>query len=141
MLCVGENPGPFSLLQNCRRAGRRVRVAIRHCTGVRGVCEGLLVVYDRHMNIVLRDVTEWCTPFRTVANGGITQSKSKRQRKKKLESLKQANQEEQDRGVATEDCSDDVADSKEIQQWETCRTVKQLFIRGDSIIYITPAEK
>lgn len=79
----GENPGPFSLLQTCRCAGRRVKVTIRHCAGVRGMCEGVPVVYDRHMNIVLRDVTEWCTPIRTVANGGITLSKSKRQRKKK----------------------------------------------------------
>lgn len=93
------------------------------------MCEGTVTVYDRHMNIVLGGVTEWCTPFRTVANGGITMSRSKRQRKKKLEHDKQ--EEEESGGVAIE--------GSNMQKWEICRQVKQLFIRGDNIIYITPA--
>lgn len=58
-------------------------MTIRHCVGVRGVCEGALVVYDKHMNLVLREVTEWYTPFRTVANGGITVHKKARRRRER----------------------------------------------------------
>ena len=130
LLCcvVGENPGPFSLLQKSRVARRHIRVTIRHCVGVRGMCEGVPVVYDKYMNIVLADVTEWCTPFRTVANGGITLSKKQRQRKKRSEQLQQ---QEEGEGV---DLSGTVGDDK---KWEVCRTVKQLFIRGDNIIHIS----
>ena len=75
---VGTEAGPFTLLQTCRSEGRRVRVTLRHCVGVRGVCEGAVLVFDRHMNLVLTGVTEWCTPFRTVSNGGILYTKRKR---------------------------------------------------------------
>ena len=65
-------------------------MTIRHCAGIRGVCEGTLVVYDKHLNLVLREVTEWYTPFRTVANGGITVHKKARRRRERraLESIR-----------------------------------------------------
>lgn len=51
-------PGPLQLLARWLRDGSRVRVVTRHGRGVRGVSEGLLVAYDRYMNLVLRDVRE-----------------------------------------------------------------------------------
>lgn len=140
--------GPFSLLQRCRVAGRRVRVAIRHCAGVRGVCEGVLVVYDRHLNIVLAHVVEWCTPFRTVANGGITLPKNKR--RKKAAALKQAalKDEAGSGNGGMDDKSGQFKDDGKLEKacdpitgyhtkWEVCHTMQQLFIRGDNVIHIS----
>lgn len=117
-------------------------MAIRHCTGVRGVCEGVVVVYDRHMNLVLREVKECYTPFRTVANGGITLSKSQRQRRRRKSSKQGEGQGKESGGVATVSEVTSEAPNCASQtwgKWERCRTVKQLFIRGDNVIYITAA--
>ena len=42
----------FSVLQHCHGNQERVRVWIRHCAGVRGVCEGVLLAFDKHFNLV-----------------------------------------------------------------------------------------
>ena len=113
-----------------------MRVWIRHCVGVRGVCDGVPVAFDRHMNIVLRDVTERYVPFRTFSNGGVTESRSRRRKRKKKKSL---NVEE----VQTDgQCFDDITISTSaavcghVTQSAITRHVKQLFIRGDNIILI-----
>mmetsp|Transcript_2271 Transcript_2271/g.4628 ORF Transcript_2271/g.4628 Transcript_2271/m.4628 type:complete len:158 (+) Transcript_2271:1568-2041(+) len=51
--------GPFSWLHSKVAGGGRVRVVTRHRRGgVRGEAIGKLVAFDRHMNLVLRDVQE-----------------------------------------------------------------------------------
>ncbi len=140
-------PGPFALLQQCRRKGRRVRVTIRHCAGVRGVCEGTLLLYDKHLNLVLSQVMEWCNPFRTLANGGITGSKKARRRREKREKEAGGERGVEEGGVAPEGGGEGGAAGQELtvgtadprqQKWEVCRTVQQLFVRGDNIIHVTP---
>ena len=164
------DPGPFSFLQQCRREGGRVRVTIRHCAGVRGVCEGTVLVYDKHLNLVLCDVTEWCNPLRTVGNGGITESKKARRRREKRQAGGKSGPQEHtcvgNSGLG-HDGSDPGQGDNSVgqgpvgegnsclghtagrgpgqgdksgpgeQKWEVCRTVKQLFVRGDNIIHIT----
>ena len=193
-VCVSEaDPGPFSILQQCRKVGGRVRVTIRHCAGVRGVCEGTLLVYDKHLNLALRDVTEWCNPLRTVGNGGITESKRARRRREKREAEVERSGVERGQqdgfgvgctrvdteraegntgsghdssgpgqggnttaGPGTADGGEGnsspgqgdnsgleqgISERKSVpeqQKWEVCRTVKQLFVRGDNIIHIIP---
>ena len=44
--------GPVTLLQSCHSEGVRVQVWIRHCAGVRGVCEGMVTAFDKHFNLV-----------------------------------------------------------------------------------------
>ena len=128
------NPGPFSLLQQCRMTGRRVSVTIRHCSGIRGVCEGTLIVYDKHFNMVLQDVMEYCNPFRTAANGGISQAKKIRKRRKKLAPAKTSTKNkcvvESAGGGRTEGIL-----------WEMCKSVPQLFIRGDSVVYVSTLQQ
>lgn len=48
--------GPISLLRRLHH--RPVRVVVRRQYGVRGWCEGQLQLFDRHMNLVLLEVTE-----------------------------------------------------------------------------------
>ena len=120
----------------CRRDGVTVRVWIRHCVGVRGVCDGVPIAFDRHMNVVLRDVVEHYVPFRTVANGGVSEG---RKRKKKKSKKKLLTSEED---VRTEVASDHTplssasSSCSHVTPKSVTRHLKQLFIRGDNIIMI-----
>ena len=53
--------GPLSLLVRAQERGHRVVVATRHASGVRGVARATVVAFDRHLNMVLRDVRETYT--------------------------------------------------------------------------------
>lgn len=105
---------------------------IRHCTGLRGVCEGIPVAYDRHMNMALQDVTEWCTPFRTVANGGLAPSKSQRRREKRRE---------QDSEQAERTSVGVMGASNGHLVGTVSQRVKQLFVRGDNVVLVTKQPK
>lgn len=126
----------------CRRDGVSVCVWIRHCVGVRGVCEGVPVAFDRHMNLVLCDVTERYVPFRTSANGGVTESCSKRKR------IKRKNKKEQQTVGESIDGESKITEqssslghvtplgSHVIPPGAITRRLNQLFIRGDNVIMI-----
>lgn len=73
--------GPIRLLQDCHTHKRELQVWIRHSSGLRGVCIGHLVAFDRHMNIVLSNVTEYYTPLQTVSNGGMKKRRKRKSRR------------------------------------------------------------
>jgi len=50
--------GPFGWLGDCVRDGRLVRIVTRHKRGIRGEAIGKIVAFDKHLNMVLRDVNE-----------------------------------------------------------------------------------
>lgn len=113
-----------------------MRVLIRHCAGVRGTCEGRLIAFDRHMNLVLCDVRECSTPFRSVFNGGITLSKNQRRRRRKVRMSGEEEQTGTDPSVGrAEEGSDGEGEGR--RRWEKCQEVKQLFVRGDNIILVS----
>lgn len=148
--CLGSDSGPYELLQRCRSEGVTVRVWIRHCVGVRGVCDGVPIVFDRHMNIVLRDVTEQYVPFRTLANGGVSAKKRKKRKKSKtvrddpsrdhvMPSLSDGGETMSASSSHVTSSSDHVTSSLscQVMQHAVIRQWKQLFIRGDNIVMIS----
>ena len=50
--------GPLSVLAKALRLQEKVLVVTRHKTGIRGVCSGRVAAFDKHFNLLLRDVDE-----------------------------------------------------------------------------------
>ncbi|UPQ97497.1 hypothetical protein HOP50_01g07910 [Chloropicon primus] len=62
--------GPLGVLEKAMRTGQKVMVVTRHKSGIRGVCLGLVAAFDKHFNLVLRDVDERYTVLHKVAPEG-----------------------------------------------------------------------
>ena len=108
--------GPLVVLESCMRERRRVRVRVRRREGS-CTCDGYLAAFDRHMNLVLTDVTEsyhalTLRPRREV-NPMPTNALSRSQRRKGSRLL---------RVVAP-----------------TQRHLSQLLVRGDSVLVVGEA--
>ncbi|KAE8915387.1 hypothetical protein PF005_g2855 [Phytophthora fragariae] len=59
--------GPFGVLRRCFLERMRVFVVVRRVNSVRGTCWGFLKAFDKHMNLVLLDVTHEFVPHTTHA--------------------------------------------------------------------------
>ena len=61
---VAENhrQGPFSMLYKLFEKRQRIRILVRYVNGIRGTLTGYLVAYDKHFNMILRDVDEVYCP-------------------------------------------------------------------------------
>uniref|UniRef100_A0AAV1TPP4 Sm domain-containing protein n=1 Tax=Peronospora matthiolae TaxID=2874970 RepID=A0AAV1TPP4_9STRA len=57
--------GPFRVLRRCFFERRKVFVVLRRVNSVRGTCCGFLKAFDKHMNLVLLDVTQEFLPHCT----------------------------------------------------------------------------
>ena len=133
LLCyAGTSLGPFQLLQDCWNSRSPVRVWTRHCVGVRGVCEGVPLAFDKHMNLVLGDATEYFQPFRTVGNGGLDSSKKKK-KKRKAKEISESNTTESV-GHVTRGCSHMLLNLDSFQT----RQLSKVFVRGDNVVIISP---
>jgi len=71
-----ENSGPMSLLHSIHVQRQRVRVMVRYVDCIRGTLTGYLIAFDKHMNMLLRDVDEVYTSRITKAFEGVELSKS-----------------------------------------------------------------
>ncbi|OWZ16225.1 hypothetical protein PHMEG_00010011 [Phytophthora megakarya] len=57
--------GPFRILRRCFLERMRVLVVVRRVNSVRGTCSGFLKAFDKHLNLVLLDVTQEFVPLNT----------------------------------------------------------------------------
>ncbi|XP_028413218.1 uncharacterized protein LOC114536061 [Dendronephthya gigantea] len=55
---VKYKEGPLSVLYNCIEKKAKLKVWTRRLNGLRGVCVGYLVAFDKHMNLAMMDVDE-----------------------------------------------------------------------------------
>lgn len=120
------NAGPLSVLRQCFQEKHRVRVVTRHRKGVRGICWGFLVAFDKYMNMVLKDVDEeYTTLIKILRHTG----------KLMMENVE---------GVENDG---DEGRSSTRGRMRLCRKqdhrkrhIAQLLLRGDSVVMISRAE-
>ncbi|KAL3656853.1 hypothetical protein V7S43_018196 [Phytophthora oleae] len=114
--------GPFQVLRRCFLERMRVFVVIRRINSVRGTCSGFLKAFDKHMNLVLLDVTQEFVPLNT--------------HERLLREVREGNR-------ITSDAVFSAADSRRNRRvlasaGGTQREyVKQLFIRGDNVVSVS----
>ncbi|XP_011403001.2 PREDICTED: U7 snRNA-associated Sm-like protein LSm11 [Amphimedon queenslandica] len=156
--------GPLALLQDCQIHQIPVQILTRHSRGLRGMICGNIIAFDRHFNMILRDVTEHYTPLKTVGNRGKTKKRNKRHSKKCVEvTPKEPNdilpKSSLSSSLPSNDCSSSGHSSQSSssnhplvpthssslpvssfsscqKRWECTRYLKQLFIRGDNVILV-----
>ncbi|XP_055910647.1 U7 snRNA-associated Sm-like protein LSm11 [Eupeodes corollae] len=114
--------GPLAALRDCMRDGRQIKIHTRSEHGVRGTITGFIISFDKHWNILLRDVHEtW------------------KRRKYKYDENKFCG--------TPSDCSErlrrlgitlPVASVKSLNRKnvELSRSIPNLFIRGDEIVVV-----
>ncbi len=64
-----ENSGPLSLLHSIHVKRDRIKVSVRYVDCMRGTLTGYLIAFDKHMNMILRDVDEVYTSRVTMIFG------------------------------------------------------------------------
>jgi small nuclear ribonucleoprotein (snRNP)-like protein len=110
--------GPLSVLHRFQR--QRVRVITRYVNAIRGTLTGTLLAFDKHMNMILRDVVEVYSP-------------------RPLDSESKSNVEteiDRRRKVAGE-CKPETSKGWSVRQ----REMKQIMVRGDNVVAVYKAEE
>jgi small nuclear ribonucleoprotein (snRNP)-like protein len=112
--------GPFQVLYRLWEKRQRVRILIRYVNGVRGTLTGYLVAFDKHYNMILKDVEEVYHPRQ------VSSSHSSG-----------ANNEEDD-----PDVDDDNNRNTGVRRWKVRkRHMKQLLVRGDNVVLVYKADQ
>lgn len=118
-LAADHEKGPLSLLHTAFVKRHRVRVVIRYVNGIRGTLTGYLLAFDKHFNMLLRDVDEVYSP-RNVSTAP---------------SLSNVERELQRRQSAT------TVSNLGNGEWSVRqRHMKQMMVRGDNVVIVYKAE-
>jgi len=71
---IGKSLGPLSRIATFCHRKQRVKVYIRSAVSVRGHCEGYIIAFDKHWNLVMDDVDEVWTrknKYKSLAIGKV----------------------------------------------------------------------
>jgi len=71
---IGKSRGPLSRIALFCYTKKRVKVYIRSAVSVRGHCEGYIIAFDKHWNLVMDDVDEVWTrknKYKSLAIGKV----------------------------------------------------------------------
>jgi small nuclear ribonucleoprotein (snRNP)-like protein len=119
-----ENSGPLSLLHSIHVKRQRVRVLVRYVDCIRGTLTGYLISFDKHMNLLLRDVDEVYTSRITMVmqDVGLTKSELELERRKCLEGASKGDAKPHNPRVKVGK-----------------RHMHQLLVRGDNVVSIWKA--
>jgi small nuclear ribonucleoprotein (snRNP)-like protein len=110
--------GPFSVLHKLR--GQRVCVVIRYVNAIRGTVTGILIAFDKHMDIILRDVEEVYSPRPLESQNRLSNIEVELERRRKLK--EDANKQ---------------SDNESPGAWIVKRRrMKQVMLRGDNVVSV-----
>jgi len=137
----------MSILKKCFEKKARVKVLIRSLKTLRGFCVGQLVAFDKHFNLVLYDVEEeyhvWEREFpehqgqdekRVRETTRDKKGKEKREMKGSSSGLR-------DQTIVMQGPPKEKNLESGRRLVKKKRRVKQLFIKGDNVVIITPVEQ
>lgn len=71
---IGKSRGPLSRIAILCYTKQRAKVYTRSAVSVRGHCEGFIIAFDKHWNLVMDDVTEVWTrknKYKSLAVGKV----------------------------------------------------------------------
>ncbi|KAK9818736.1 hypothetical protein WJX74_005626 [Apatococcus lobatus] len=108
--------GPLLLLRRCYENKTAVRVVTRHSHGVRGVATGHLLGFDKYMNMVLQNVEESYTVLLRVQRSKLVILTEGPAAGQEIENVRWVKQQDKRR-----------------------RHLRQVLLRGDSVVLVSPA--
>lgn len=123
--------GPFSTLYEALMRRKRIRVLIRYSAGIRGTLTGQLVAFDKHFNLILRDVQEVYSPQMSTeeeggrgGGGGEVQSKTEMEVNRRIKGY-------------TNDTLLEGTTGWSCRQ----RHMEQIMVRGDTVVLVYKPEQ
>lgn len=130
--------GPHSLLFRMKEERKRVRIVVRYVNMVRGTLTGTLIAFDKHMNMILRDVEEVYSPRLVDEENSKSNLELELERRRRVNSIeKQGNSREEPSSIF--DNSGEHL-SQQPGTWNVRRRqMKQLMVRGDMVVSIFEA--
>ena len=127
--------GPLSVLYKLMK--KRVRVVIRYVNGIRGTVTGTLLSFDKHMNLLLKDVTEVYTPRENTQAMDNQPTNTELEVTRRLRAYREC-------GQSTNYWDPQKEDENQMQLpvWAVReRQMKQMLVRGDSVVIAYSAEE
>ena len=120
-----EHSGPLSFLHQLHTERKRIRVLVRYIDCIRGTLTGYLLAFDKHFNLILRDVDEVYTSrvTRVFENQDFSKSELESKRRSCISMAGKRQHDDQGSVVALHQ-----------------RHVGQMLVRGDCIVSVWNAE-
>jgi small nuclear ribonucleoprotein (snRNP)-like protein len=132
--CHDQNKGPFTFLYRMMTNRCRVRVVIRYVNCIRGTLTGYLLAFDKHMNMILRDVDEVYTPrYNDEAEEGL--ANVEREMHRRQQAIRGERRSKAEAAASTS------LSLLEGSLWSVRqRHLPQLLVRGDNVVTVYRAE-
>lgn len=116
-LAADYETGPFCVLHTAFVKRQRIRVLIRYVNGIRGTLTGYLIAFDKHFNMILKDVNEVYSPCLSSTNLSNVERELRRRQ------------------------TDIIRNDQQCEWSVRERHMKQMMVRGDNVVMVYKAEE
>jgi small nuclear ribonucleoprotein (snRNP)-like protein len=130
-----ENSGPLSLLYTIHTKKQRIRVMIRYADCIRSTLTGFILAFDKHMNMILRDVDEVYTPRVTKLYHDRGYSKAELEFKRRT-CIVDGDKHDGNDGMRGISSSSNGGSNNEPLVRVKQRHFQQLLVRGDNVVMV-----